>query len=113
MLINHINLIQEHDFRYLFNNGPYNGGVKLVIIREGLKYIERRINRLENFEYEGIINEEKTFKPEECMICLDKEPNVMFCSCGHICICTTCRTSLPDKNQCVSCKMVSTIVREL
>ena len=34
MLINHINLIQEHDFRHLFNNGPYNGGVKLVIIRE-------------------------------------------------------------------------------
>ena len=133
MLINHINLIQDHDFKYLFNNGPYNGGVKLVIIREDLKYIERRINRLENSEYGGITNEgitnveitnegitnveitngEKTFKPEECMICLDKEPNVMFCSCGHICICSTCRTNLTNKNKCISCKLVSVNVREI
>ena len=57
MLINHINLIQDHDFKYLFNNGPYNGGVKLVIIIEDSKYIERRINKLENSEYGGITDE--------------------------------------------------------
>ena len=60
-----------------------------------------------------ITNQEKTFKTEECMICLDKEPNVMFCSCGHICICSTCRTNLVNKNKCISCKLVSVNVREI
>ena len=47
------------------------------------------------------INDEKTFKSDTCMICLDKEPNVLFCTCGHISICTDCRENLNDKNKCV------------
>ena len=33
------------------------------------------------------INDFKTFKLEECIICLEEEPKVLFCNCGHICIC--------------------------
>ena len=47
------------------------------------------------------------------MICLDKEPNVFFCNCGHICMCNTCKTSLVDKNKCIVCKTVSTLVIEI
>ena len=32
------------------------------------------------------INDFKTFKLEQCVICLEEEPKVLFCNCGHICI---------------------------
>ena len=32
-------------------------------------------------------NEVKTFKTDDCVICLDNKPNVLFCNCGHICVC--------------------------
>ena len=35
------------------------------------------------------------------MICLDKEPNVLFCSCGHLCVCSGCRKNLENINMCV------------
>ena len=55
----------------------------------------------------------KSFKTEECVICMDKKPNVIFCNCGHICMCNTCRTSLDDKNKCIVCKTVCTLVIEI
>ena len=36
------------------------------------------------------INLEKKFKLNECLICLNKPPNVLFCNCGHIAICVEC-----------------------
>ena len=29
----------------------------------------------------------ETFKEDTCVICLDKDPNIMFCDCGHLVIC--------------------------
>ena len=42
---------------------------------------------------EGIIliNEGKTFKNDLCTICLERIPNVLFCNCGHICVCEKCK----------------------
>ena len=36
------------------------------------------------------INNTKTFKNNICIICLERIPKVLFCSCGHICICEKC-----------------------
>ena len=66
---------------------------------------------MDEIEHAGAINEEKTFKEDKCMICLDKEPNVLFCSCGHLCICEECRKILENKNMCVSCREISVNVR--
>ena len=52
---------------------------------------------------------EKTFKLEECVICLEKEPKVLFCNCGHICICEKCIVRRYDN--CPVCKEKSTILR--
>ena len=30
----------------------------------------------------------QTFKNDDCVICLTNLPNVLFCNCGHIAICT-------------------------
>lgn len=32
--------------------------------------------------------------PEECCCCLDEPVTIMFSSCGHACICSSCRTRL-------------------
>ena len=36
------------------------------------------------------INLEKKIKSSECVICLNKPPNFLFCNCGHIPICVEC-----------------------
>ena len=55
------------------------------------------------------INDFKTFKLEECVICLEKKPKVLFCNCGHICICKKC--AFNRYSNCPVCKKENTILR--
>ena len=55
------------------------------------------------------INDFKTFKSDPCVICLEKEPKVLFCNCGHICICEKCVFNRFDN--CPVCKKENTILR--
>ena len=61
---------------------------------------------------EGIIpiNEEKTFKNDLCTICLERIPNVLFCNCGHICVCEKC-IEIKRLTKCPVCKTENTILR--
>ena len=60
-------------------------------------------------EEELSINDFKTFKLEQCVICLEEEPKVLFCNCGHICICEKCASHRYDN--CPVCKKENTILR--
>ena len=51
----------------------------------------------------------KTFKSDQCVICLEKKPKVLFCNCGHICICEKCVFNRFDN--CPVCKKENTILR--
>ena len=64
----------------------------------------------EESEEERIINIEKSFKYDECIICLTNLPNVLFCNCGHIAICEEC-DKMKSLNTCPICKTKSTIKR--
>ena len=55
------------------------------------------------------INDFKTFKLEQCFICLEEEPKVLFCNCGHLCICEKCLVHRHD--DCPVCKKENTILR--
>ena len=44
----------------------------------------------ENDSYNQHINTNKTFKTEECLICTENKPNVLFCGCGHLSMCEKC-----------------------
>ena len=61
---------------------------------------------------EGIIpiNEGKTFKNDLCTICLERIPNVLFCLCGHICVCEKCN-EIKKLNSCPVCKTENNILR--
>ena len=63
-------------------------------------------------EEEGKINKEKTFKEDECVICLTNPPNVLFCNCGHIAICVEC-DKVKSLKDCPMCKTETTIKRTL
>ena len=45
---------------------------------------------INNVDLERKINTNQTFKSNECVICLTNPPNVLFCNCGHLCLCVEC-----------------------
>ena len=59
-----------------------------------------------------IINLFKIFKSDECIICMDKKPSVLFCNCGHKCICEECY-KLKNLSTCPVCKTDNEIIRTL
>ena len=45
----------------------------------------------------------KTFKGNQCAICLDRNPNVLFVKCRHICVCNVCEEARPS-TKCPFCR---------
>ena len=37
---------------------------------------------------------EESFRTDTCVICLDKEPNILFTDCNHICTCSECEKNI-------------------
>ena len=99
------------------NTDPINDPlIKTIILKGQLKLamLVEQFNPLgarERIESLKIINKEKNFKEDLCGICTERKPNALFCSCGHISICSTCRKSLNNKNKCITCKEISMSVR--
>ena len=56
------------------------------------------------------INEIKTYKTDECVICLENKTNVLFCNCGHICVCEKC-IEIKGLTKCPVCKTGNTTLR--
>ena len=59
-----------------------------------------------------IINSSLSFKSNECVICLTNPPNVLFCNCGHLCLCSECERKKLS-NKCPICKTENEILRSL
>ena len=59
-----------------------------------------------------VINLFKIFKSDECIICLTNQPNIIFCNCGHIPICTEC-SKIKKFTECPVCKTDNEIIRML
>ena len=59
-----------------------------------------------------IINSSQSFFSNECIICLTNPPNVLFCNCGHLCLCLECERK-KISNKCPICKTENEIIRSL
>ena len=59
-----------------------------------------------------IINSSLSFKSDECVICLTNPPNVFYCNCGHLCLCSECERKKLS-NKCPICKTENEIIRSL
>ena len=64
----------------------------------------------ENDSNNRYINANKTFKTEECLICVENKPNVLFCGCGHLSVCEEC-IKYYESYQCPVCKNINENIR--
>ena len=96
--------IEEENFTDVLQN------VRLVILSTELNFI----NTLTSIETLQQLNKNgnKSFKEDECVICLTNPPNVLFCNCGHIAICTEC-DKVKSVKDCPVCKTETTIKRNI
>ena len=67
---------------------------------------------MEREEQNKEINLEKTFKSDECVICLINSPNVLFCNRGHISMCVEC-DEVKSLKTCPVCKTKTAIKRTI
>jgi hypothetical protein len=71
----------------------------------------KNINNLGNTLPEDNIQNKSELKQiytaDDCVICLDEKPNVVFGPCGHSCMCNTCceqMKKIKQSNQCPLCR---------
>ena len=58
-----------------------------VKIYRSYEYMFRFIIEGQHKPNKKIIKAEKTFKEDKCVICLTNPPYILFCNCGHLCVC--------------------------
>ena len=61
--------------------------IKLVIIGQEEQLLRGILRMLEDVTVRET-NENKTFKSNECSFCMSNPPNILFCNCGHLSICS-------------------------
>ena len=119
---NFLNQIRINDY----TKGIYTINIKLLTsyrnISLGQYYLLKRFDIEDEEEPEEepeyiqnetpIINSSQSFKSNECVICLTNPPNVLFCNCGHLCLCSECERK-KISNKCPMCKIGNTIIRIL
>ena len=119
---NFLNQIRINDH----TKGIYTINIKLLTCYRNISL--GQYNLLRSFDIEGepeqdseeeyiqnearIINSSQSFKSDECVICLTNPPNVLFCNCGHLCLCSECERK-KISNKCPMCKIGNTIIRIL
>ena len=66
----------------------------------------KNIEILDNYlDPEFDINKIKVYTLEECVICMNESPNIIFLPCGHQCTCKTCCDIISDAHKsCPLCK---------
>ena len=58
------------------------------------------------------LKKSKTFKEDTCIICSENNPNILFCNCGHNCVCDECFNKL-ENNKCPKCREINKIIRKI
>ena len=93
--------IKKENLTFMFNTKTIPFEVRIIILRsdKDARIFENQLTEIRNSRIirsinteEQILNIGKTFKSDECVICLTNPSNVLFCNCGHIPICVECDT---------------------
>ena len=77
-------------------------------VREENAYYEEQERRLPNQEMEEdelYISPTETYREDRCVICLEKEPNILYLNCDHIVVCDSCdRLKKTGRKNCDVCR---------
>ena len=104
-----VQIINE-SIEHIKNSGHYDNFLKPFRFELWIDVETFEEEEYEEEEKPVNINDFKTFKIEECVICLENKNNVLFCNCGHICVCDKCLV-LKRLNKCPYCKTENTNLR--
>ena len=112
-LSNDLEDIQVGEFFYMSNRNPFIPEMASEKVNDHLFrdldqwfkiLVTTRLFRLNSLESSSPKPLKKTFKHDQCVICLDRKPNVLFVKCKHTCVCEECEEAHPS-TQCPCCRM--------
>ena len=109
-----ISINDENGIRYIneYMNYFNDNGFYLTFAKKFVAYFIIYDDSEENDSHNRYINTNKTFKTEECLICTENIPNVIFCGCGHLCVCDECVKTYRSY-KCPMCKHTNKNIRIL
>ena len=88
----------------------YFNGFYVTFTKKFNAYIVLYDDSEENDSYNDYINADKTFKTEEFLLCYGDKPGVLFCGCGHLCVCKEC-IKYYESYKCPICKNINKNIR--
>ena len=91
-LAEHIFTIIEYTEKVYFTEPLQD--IRIVILSQEEELTKQFINT--PLPIEENTNKNKIFQSEECIVCISNPPNVLFCNCGHLCICSSCFQNIPQ-----------------
>ena len=106
---------EEVGIGFMFNTNPISFCITVEIYRS-YEYMFTFVIVQPNLNpkpKKQIINIEKTFKEDNCVICLTNPPNIVYCNCGHQVLCEECSKKVESLKNCPICKTENTILRIL
>ena len=103
--------IEEQEYIFRRTRRYPREGEEIIIRKEEEEDSEEEDSE-EKEERNKQINTDKSFKSDECVICLTNQPSVLFFNCGHIPICTEF-DKVKSLNTCPVCKTESAIKRNI
>ena len=115
-LINYIKReIEEVGIAFMFTTNTISFYITVEIYRSyeymfTFIFTGRRNLNLNSKPNKKIINAEKIFEEDKCVICLSTNPNILFCNCGHLCLCKECN-EIKKLKKCPVCETENTILR--
>ena len=110
----HVTFTQNFELHFVLRD-QLLGYEDLLLLNYGDQFLLDYEDEIEE-ETQGKQKEEKkiitskSFKSDDCVICMDPPPNVLLCNCGHICICEKC-IEIKQFDRCPICKTDITILR--
>ena len=99
LLLNCVNNMLDNSF-YIDEDLP--NGVTLTVVKVELlkEFREERINNIQSY------------KEDNCIICFETKPNILFCNCAHLVVCEECFNKL-ENNKCPKCRRKNEIIRKI
>ena len=99
-LTNSINNLVSRE--YFFDEVNDENSVNLVVLR---------IEPLEEIRREKI-SSIRSYKDDSCVICIEAKPDILFCDCGHLCVCEECFLVL-NEDKCPKCREYNKVIRKI